>query len=499
VPATSRAAGPSAEDSVTRNAGFAFATKMVGAALTAALTIFLGRRLTASEYGAFAFALSLVLIAQLVADLGLTSSASAFLGARRRDLPAAAMVLRTTLGMKVVLAASTSAVLFAVAAPLCDVFGVPEATAATRVIAVSLFSESLFLLVLATFVSLARVRNNTIIAFWESVTETTASVVLVLLGAGAAGAAAGRAIGYTVGVLVGVVLLRRLLGPLGPGHPRLTPEIRRQVLNYSAALIVVDAAFRVFESIDVLLIAALLGSSESVGAFQLPMRLVMFLDYPAGAVSVAVAPRLSQGPDGPDLRTFTTALRLTTMLQMIFVAPLLVWPETVISVLFGDKYPEAPAVLRGLVPFVVFSGIAQLVTVSVNYLGEGRRRVPIAVLMLAVNVVIDLILLPRIGVVGGAIGTSVAYAIWVPSHVQILRRRAGLILRPVLVTSARTLLAAGAMCLVLLALGTGGDLAWWRIAAGAILGPAAYLATLAATGELRGEDVSLLRRRLTRS
>ena len=65
-----------------------------------------------------------------------------------------------------------------------------------------------------------------------------------------------------------------------------------------------------------------------------------------------------------------------------------------------------------------------------NYLGAARKRVPLAVVALAVNAIIDIILIPKIGIVAGAIGTDVAYAIWVPAHLLILRQLIGLPLGP---------------------------------------------------------------------
>jgi hypothetical protein len=50
-------------------------------------------------------------------------------------------------------------------------------------------------------------------------------------------------------------------------------------------------------------------------------------------------------------------------------------------------------VLRALSPYVFLGGIAPLTALSVNYLGLWRSRVLIALAMLAVNAVIDVILL----------------------------------------------------------------------------------------------------------
>src|SRR3954471_15667423 len=99
---------------------------MTGAALTAVLTIFLGARLTAHDYGVFAFALNVGLLCTLVADLRLSPSAGRLLAAHR-DAPAALRaVFRTALRPKLLLAPATSLVLLATAPLIADAFGTPD-------------------------------------------------------------------------------------------------------------------------------------------------------------------------------------------------------------------------------------------------------------------------------------------------------------------------------------------------------------------------------------
>jgi O-antigen/teichoic acid export membrane protein len=199
----------------------------------------------------------------------------------------------------------------------------------------------------------------------------------------------------------------------------------------------------------------------------------------------------------PDVALFARTMRYLILLQVLLLPPLLVWPEAIFHVLFGDKYAEAPDVLRALVPFVLLSGVAQLATLGVNYLGEAGRRVPFAVAMLAVNAGLDAVLLPRIGVVGAGIGTSAAYLVWVPAHLWILRERLGLELAPLLRTTARALLAAAVVCGLLALLGTG-QVALWRMAVGALLAPWVYGAALLALREITRAELAPLLGRVRR-
>jgi len=481
------------EERISTGAGFAFLAQMVGAVLTAVLTIFLGRALTAQQYGYLVFAVSVVVLATLFADVGISASAGRFVAERRDDPAAAASVFGTAARLKLRFGLIASVLLFVLAGPICDAFGTHGAVWPLRVLAISLLAQSMFQLLLGSFVALGRIRYNVVIATVESVVELLASVVLVLLGAAATGAALGNAAGYTVGAVVGLVVARRVFGSLRSSVRRPPAVSSRQILSYAGPLLLVDAAFRVFGSIDVLLIAALVGGGAPVAAFGLSMRLTVFLEYPAAAVAAAVAPRLARWRQGEnELALLAESLRYLLTLQMMFTAPLIIWSQAIMHLIFGDKYPGAPAVLQALTPYVYLSGIAQVTTLAVNYLGQARRRVPIAIMMLSLNAAIDIVLLPRIGIVAGAIGTSAAYAVWVPAHLWILHKRTGLALRPLALTVLRTCVAGAAMVGVLAALGTG-VVPPALMAAGLILGPLTYVLALLAVRELTPGDLAYLR------
>lgn len=491
-PATSDKPARHRDGRVSRDALLALLAQMVGAVLTAVLTIFLGRTLSPAQFGYFTFALSVIAVASLLADLGVTTSSGRFLAERRADIPEAAAVLRTTMRLKLRIGIPAAVALFVLAGPLCDTFGAPGALWAVRGCAIVLLAQSIFGLFLAAFIALGTLRYNVLLATVESVTEAVATFSLVLLSASAASAAFGRATGFVIAAGVGVAVAHRTIGRMR-GHRAADASVvpASRILGYAGPLLLVEAAFRTFASIDVLLIAAIIGGGAQIAAFGIPMRLAVFLEFPSAAVSSAVAPRLARRRS-EDIAVLLRSMRYLILFQMLLTAPLLIWPETIIHLLFGGKYHHAPAVLRGLAPYVFLGGLANLTTLTVNYIGLARSRVPIAIAMLSVNVLIDVILLPRVGVVGGAIGTSVAYMIWVPAHAWILRREIGLKIRPLLLTTARSSVAGAVLVGVLALLGTG-VVPIPVMVVGAVAGPAAYVATLFALKELTGADVAVLR------
>ena len=140
----------------------------------------------------------------------------------------------------------------------------------------------------------------------------------------------------------------------------------------------------------------------------------------------------------------------------MLVAPVIVWATPIVHLLFGHGYERSANVLRLLSVYIFLVGLGPLITTSVNYLGQASRRIWIVLAALAVNIVIDVVLVPVIGVTAGAIGTGVAYAILtcrrISSHLPASTQPVPL--RPLAHTLARSLFAAAAMGAVLLAIGT---------------------------------------------
>jgi stage V sporulation protein B len=481
-----------AAESVSRNAAFAVITKLTTATITAFIAIFLGRQLGPQVYGYFALAMAIGTVAAFLADLGITGATPRFLAERRHSRAAVAAVLGDALRLKALAAVPVSVLLFAAAEPLTRAFDAPGATWALRGISIAVLAQGFFLFVLATFEALGRISINLRVVALESVLEGSAIVMLVLLGAGASGAAFGRAIGYSVGAGIAFAFVWRVVGRPRPGGAAVSGLRPRDIAGYAGALLIIDALFRLFSQSNVLLIGAIVGGGRAVGLYDLAAQVAWFLHYPAGAVSTAVAPRLARGQGTqPQVDTYLDAMRYIVALQGLFLAPIAVWGKPIMTTLLGSDFEESGEVLQALAPFVLLSGPALLASLAVNYLGAARRRIPLAVAVLAINVGVAVVLIPEIGIVGGAIATDLAYAVWVPAHILILRQLLDIPLRPQALAFARAALAAGVACLPLLALGTDPSLPVLLI--GAVIASAVYLVALRLTGELTRADIERMR------
>ncbi|MEA2436081.1 MAG: hypothetical protein QOF65_637 [Thermoleophilaceae bacterium] len=475
-------------DSIARNVGFSFAAQMVGAAATAALTLYLVRALGPSEFGALGIALGLGALVLLPGDFGISGSASRFIAEHRGEWPVIGGLLRDAMRVKLAVTGVLALAMFALAEPIADAYGSGALTWTLRGMALAIFGQSFFMLFTGAFVALGRISLNLRLVTTESLVEVASAATLVLLGAGAAGAAFGRAIGFSVAVGLGIVLGIKAIGRSNLLHGRAPEGGSRRIFRYGGALMVIDGAYALLVPIGTLLLGAFL-DARAVGVYSAPARFIVFLHYPGLSIASAVAPRLARGRNTePDVPALVSGLRWIILIQTVLVAPTIVWARPITEILLGDGYARSADVLALLAPFTFMSGFAPLLSLSVNYLGEARRRVPIAVITLLLSVGLDIWLIQDIGLLGSAISSDIAYGFNVLGHLWICKRLLDLPLRPVARDLARALLAAAAMSGVMAAFGTH-HLDAPAIVAGGIAGVAVYVGVLLLTRAVTVEEL----------
>jgi O-antigen/teichoic acid export membrane protein len=478
-------------DSVVRNAAFAFAAQMVTSAATAALTLYLVRALGPKEFGTLAIALGIGTLLLLPGDFGVSSSTARFIAEHRGDRPAIGRLVFDALKLKLMITSVLSVALFAFADPIAHAYGLEQLAWPLRGMALVIFFQSFYMLFTGIFVALGRVSMNLRALSVESLTEAAAAVALVLGGAGAAGAVFGRAIGYVAGAGFAFVLALKVIGRVHVGRGGAPGGLRR-IFRYAWALLIIDSAYALMAPIGTLLLGGLL-NARAVGIYSAPARFITFLHYPGYSIASGVAPRLARTRSSePDVRALTAGLRWIIMIQTVLVAPTIVWARPIADILLGNGYARSADVLAVLAPFTFMSGFAPLVSLSVNYLGEARRRVPIAIITLLLSVGLDVWLIQDIGLLGAAISSDVAYGFYVGGHFWICKRLLDMPLRPVARDLGRALLAAAAMCSVMAAFGTH-TLTVLEIVAGGTAGVAVYVAVLLLTRAVTVDELRAAR------
>jgi O-antigen/teichoic acid export membrane protein len=480
-----------------RNTLFALLTQISTAVFTAGLTIFLVRELGPREFGLFSLAVSIGGLVLLPSDFGITGSAARFAAERRDDPEAVASLLSSALRLKLVIGGIVSVAMALLAAPIAEAYGEPSLTWPIRWLAIAVLAQGLVSFYRYQFNALRNASVGLRIVLGESVAECGASVVLVIAAGGAAAASAGRAIGYVFGALLAIGITVRRLGPRVLRRSRRLGEARRRLARYAGALFLIETAFAASVQIAPLMIGAFLGPRE-VGLFQAPSRLLVVVQYPAVAISQGVAPRMARTADHePDVPTFAASLRFLVLLHALMVVPLLVWAEPIVDLVLGADYAASAEILQIWAPYIFVAGLANVLAVGLNYLGEARRRLPVSVIEVVLTLGLTALALQTVGLNGAAVVSNIVSVLFVVLMLRILTGIIDLPLRSLGVSTIRALLAAAAMAGVLLLFGTD-ELAAWEWFAGLAGGTAVFAAVLLATREVTPAELRRLRALLAR-
>ncbi|HEX8053656.1 MAG TPA: oligosaccharide flippase family protein [Thermoleophilaceae bacterium] len=481
-----------------RNTLLALMTQLVTGLFTAVLTIYLVRALGPREFGVLSLAIGIGTVLLLPSDFGISGSASRFIAERFPDRPAIAAIMADALRLKLAIGAIVSIALLATAGLIADAYGEPELGWPIRWMAIAVFGQSMVGFFRYAFLSMRDAGTGFRIVAGESAVEAAATIGLVVLAGGAASAAAGRAIGYTFGAILAGSLAARLLGRAAFSRSRRLADARRRLARYAGALFAIDVAFSASVQMAPLMIGGFLGARE-VGLFTAPSRLMILLQYPGLALANGVGPRMARGEDHePETRLFTTAFRYLIVLQALLLVPIVAWADPIVDLLLGSEFSESADLLRQLTPYIFSSGLAAILASGLTYLGEAKRRLPIAIGDVFLTAGLTAGGLATIGLSGAAYAADIVSVLYVGVHFWIIRGLVDLPLRPLLLALVRGLLAAAAAAGVLVLFGTD-DLAVWEWVAGGAGALLAFTAVVVLTrevslGELRSM-VALVARR----
>lgn len=482
--------GPEAAKSgggILANVTYSLVSQISSGVFSAILVLYLVRALAPSQYGDFALAVGIGTLVVLPADFGVAPSTARFVAEHRAYPRRVAAIVADAVRLKLIVSVLVCGVLAALAGPIAAAYRAPL-TWPLRLVALAVLGQTFMFLFEGAFIATGRISTYFRVAFGESAMECSASVLIVLLGGGVIGATAGRTLGYMFGALLALTLGARTF----PWPAALRRQDRRsmtgRIARYAVPLMLVDGATALFSMVDVLLIGVYLNTAQ-VGLFSAPTRLMVLFFYAGNAVADGVAPRLARGSNGvPNGAALAGGLRGLVLFHSLLLAPLIVWTRPIVDILLGGSYGGSITTMRVLSICLYLGGIAPLVSISANYLGDARSRVPLMIGAVLLNGAIDVVLIPRIGIVSGAIGTAAAYLVMNTGHLAICARHVDLPFARIAVTALRALVAAASMAVVLALIGTDPGIS--MLVVGAAVGTAAFLLTLVVLQELSWPELT---------
>jgi O-antigen/teichoic acid export membrane protein len=373
-------------------------------------SLLLARWLGRNDLGVYWQAYAVLSLLGLLSHGGLGAAATRFVAVHRaeRDAGSVRGTIRLALGLTVTIAIVLSAGLYASSPWLAEqVFNDSRLVVALRFVALTLPAMTFLDVSLAATKGFKTMRPFALTGFvFEPGIRVTLTAILVSLGAGLPGAMAALAISNVAAAILAARALRRLVGPL---HAR--PTYRpREILSFSLISWMASLATSGLIWADTLLLGVYL-RSDQVGVYNVATRVVVLASFVMLPINAAFAPRIAdlyhRGQTEILRKTYAFASAWIVRLSLPAFIILVLFPREVLAI-FGPGFPAAAAVTIVLVVGKAIDAATGPCAMMLTMTGRPTLNMADNLAALALNIGLNLWLIPRYGILGSAIAWAVA-------------------------------------------------------------------------------------------
>jgi len=396
------------------NLGSSVASQLAMLVLTIVLARVLGREAAGVYFQAFAF-LSLLSLLSLAGFRGALTRFVA-LHLANDDVPRMVGAVRLALCISVPASVALGGGLFAAAPWLArSAFHEPRLEIALRLAAIALPAVSLQEAALSATQGFRTMKPFALVGLLvEPLVRLSLSGALLAAGFGLRGTLVALAVSSWIGAAAASTWLHRLVGRARDGCSATGPAVvvdARPFLRYSAVAWVASLASTGLIWADTIILG-LVVTSSAVGVYNASARLVTLAVFVVNPINAAFAPRIAnlfaRGELGLLREIYTVATNWIVRLSLPAFAILLVLPGSLLGLFFGRAYGAGATVVVILALGQMCNAATGPCGMVINMSGRNRLNLIDNLLVLALNIGLNLVLIPVWGINGAAFAWAVS-------------------------------------------------------------------------------------------
>ncbi len=385
---------------VARNTAFTLAGQILIKILAFIFSIYVVRTLGAEHFGRYAAALAYVSIFAMLTDLG-TSALSVREMARNKENVAwmvpDIMLLRGLLSLAAVGIITLSAWLFGKTTP--EVLGIFIASFVLLVYAFQGPLDSLM-------VSQERLDFSSVFKLLDKITFMILGTILLVMGMGY--------IGLLIATLVGVLVM----GLASQGVVQWVLRLRFTRPNPGRWWWLIKAGFpfgikgaanEFTRRFDTVFMSFAL-THEAVGWYNVPLNMLLTMMIMAQSLAMSIYPTMVREYDsgrGSIQGTVQRAMRYLLLLSLPIAVGGMLLADNIILVLYGEEFRPSIQILQIVVWSLPLLFFAEMLGRTSNTLHQEGKAAKFSIINAVISIILNIILIPRMGVTGAAIAMVV--------------------------------------------------------------------------------------------
>lgn len=186
----------------------------------------------------------------------------------------------------------------------------------------------------------------------------------------------------------------------------------KELLKYSLPFTITTALISVFQSSDKVVIK-MFANVEELGLYAAAFKIVALLNIvQTGFTTFWVPIAYEKYTNDSQNLEFFEKIHSYISLVMFGVALVVLMSKDIIILLLGDKFRVASSIMPCLVIMPIMYTISETTVLGINFKKKTKHHMTISVVVAILNIVGNIILVPKIGAKGAAISTGIVYIIF---------------------------------------------------------------------------------------
>ncbi|MHC3439800.1 flippase [Natrialbaceae archaeon A-gly3] len=398
--------------------------RIIAAVASMVLVIILARLLDPNDYGLLFLSLSVLGVLKIFTRLGIAKSAARYVSEYKTSDPTQIRhIVKYSLKINIFLILLVCSILIISYEYIVLIIGVPELIPFILLGVFYLVSSTLKTYVRVVLQGFEAIKSTAVVHVLDRGGRLIFALLFVLIGYGALGALLGYILSFAIATIVGFVILYFKYYKEHPPTVDSEAGLQRQIVEYMLPLTATDTANKIEKEIDTLLVGFFLNPA-SVSFYVLGKQVVTFAQIPADSIGFTLSPTMgaekAQGNVDQISRVFETVIVNTLLLYIPAAAGLILISDILVSTVFGSEYSGAIPVLQIFGLYIVLQAIVAITSNTLDYLGRARSRAIAKSITALLNLLLNIILIPRIGVIGAVIATLITHTIYTSANIYLV-------------------------------------------------------------------------------
>jgi len=416
---------------ISRGAAVTLVGKVLGALLGFTSSLFITRSFGSGTFGGLRFALSLMTIVSILSIVGVSSGVQRFVATADSDSDAISYYF-LSMGVGFVSSIIVGSVTFFSADSISIFFfGNDDPGIFLRFVGISLPFVALYKISLSATRGWNYSSPNTLIrdiavklikfitfggVVYFGLSQTSIAISLLVIYGSV----------FLLSILATAYVIRRQIDDPWRVIRSVKFDIEKLhvLLSFSIPLVFTKGVWFLMNNADTLMIGYF-SDESAVGLYAAAFSLAVFVRMVLGASGALFMPNLAKLYENDQLTDLQSVYRRTTKWMIVLSLPVMIgnlgFPDVLLS-LFRQEFVSASLTL-GVLSVGVFSHVLfGLNSGALKSIDRPRILLYNNILVLVLNLILNVILIPRFGILGGAVATSVSYILLNILHGFVLYR-----------------------------------------------------------------------------